>query len=230
MGSNQPLHAVLQAALWGMLMPGHWQTALHPTRPLLGWSCQVRIRRALPACLAGLTSPHLDAAILLSQRAKGMSSCKPSQALQHLVTEAGVPALHPVALHPCGADIVCRGPAQPVCCDWQECSDCCLQQADGKLTADCTAPAGNLIGAAGAQALLQAVHSSTGRLTALDLSGEPAAFAAAGSCAAGTRQSCGTPVNRLGPWLPAPGCAAAGRLAIQHVGLPGSRCLHRCCL
>ena len=64
-----------------------------------------------------------------------------------------------------------------------------MQQADSKLHC---ASAGNLIGAAGAQALLQAVHTSTGRLTTLDLSGEHAALRAAGSHALlGTGQPSG---------------------------------------
>ena len=110
---------------------------------------------------------------------------------------------------------------------WQEFKHCCLQQADSKLHC---ASAGNLIGAAGAQALLQAVHTSTGRLTALDLSGELATLGAADSCAVIAGHSAGISANRLGPWLLALSCAAAGRLAIQYAGLPGSRCLHRSCL
>lgn len=59
-----------------------------------------------------------------------------------------------------------------------------MTAAYSQLTASMhCAPAGNLIGAAGAQALLQAVRSSTGRLTALDLCGEFAPLGAAGSYA-----------------------------------------------
>ena len=54
-----------------------------------------------------------------------------------------------------------------------------MTAACSKLTVSLhCASAGNLIGAAGAQALLQAVHSSTGKLTALDLSGDLAPLGA----------------------------------------------------
>ena len=46
LGSNLPLHPVLQGALWVMPTPGLWQTALHQTLPLLGWNCQVIVQKA----------------------------------------------------------------------------------------------------------------------------------------------------------------------------------------
>lgn len=108
-----------------------------------------------------------------------------------------------------------------------------MTAAYSQLTASMhCAPAGNLIGAAGAQALLQAVRSSTGRLTALDLSGDFAPLGAAGSYAIVTGHPFGISASRLEPWLFALGCAALlpGRLPIQHAGLSGSRCLQRCYL
>ena len=67
LGGHQPLHPLLQAALWVMPTPGLWQTALHQTLPSLGWNCQVMIQTASSAWLPAMMLWCCGDAVLMSE-------------------------------------------------------------------------------------------------------------------------------------------------------------------